>query len=159
MAALEEERPSVEFCVTYLNLEGAVLRRFSETLSREELAAQAESWLDRWLDFALREREHRRQRDASIRTLDFPFPAYRAGQRELAAQVYTAISRKKRLFACLPTGTGKSAAGAVPCSQGHGGGENGQAAVSDGPEYRPAESPAGLGADEGAGAFRPGSAC
>ena len=79
MAALEEERPSVEFCVTYLNLEGAVLRRFSETLSREELAAQAESWLDRWLDFALREREHRRQRDASIRTLDFPFPAYRAG--------------------------------------------------------------------------------
>ena len=114
MAALEEERPSVEFCVTYLNLEGAMLRRFSETLSREELAAQAESWLDRWLDFALREREHRRQRDASIRTLDFPFPAYRAGQRELAAQVYTAISRKKRLFACLPTGTGKSAAVLFP---------------------------------------------
>lgn len=114
MAALEEDCPSVEFCVTYLNLEGEVLRRFSETLSREELTAQAEEWLDLWLDFALRERAHRRQRDESIRALAFPFPAYRAGQRELAAQVYTAISRKKRLFACLPTGTGKSAAVLFP---------------------------------------------
>lgn len=114
MAALEENRPSVECCVTYLNVQGEVLRRFSETLSRDELSVQTEEWLNRWLDFALRERDHRHQRDESIWALAFPFPAYRAGQRELAAQVYTAISRKKRLFACLPTGTGKSAAVLFP---------------------------------------------
>ena len=32
----------------------------------------------------------------------------------MAAQVYTAIARQKRLFACLPTGTGKSAATLFP---------------------------------------------
>ena len=45
---------------------------------------------------------------------------------------------------------------AVSCAEGHGRGQDGQAPVPDRPEYRPAESHSGLGADEGAGAFRPG---
>ena len=116
MAALEEE-PSQRGMLRDLpersggSSAAALLR---DPLPGRTGRLRPEDWLDCWLDFALREREHRRQRDASIRTLDFPFPAYRAGQRELAAQVYTAISRKKRLFACLPTGTGKSAAVLFP---------------------------------------------
>lgn len=114
MAALLEEKERVGFCISYVSLEGELLARFEETLTRGEAEAQTRLWLADYLTFALREEEHRRQRDASLKALAFPYPAYRDGQRELARQVYTAISRQKRLFASLPTGTGKSAAVLFP---------------------------------------------
>ncbi|MDO4483175.1 MAG: hypothetical protein Q4C54_01700 [Clostridia bacterium] len=57
---------------------------------------------------------HHTLRDETLLHLQFPFPEYRQGQREMAAQVYTAIKRQKRLFASLPTGTGKSVATLFP---------------------------------------------
>ena len=59
-------------------------------------------------------RAHRRARNASLRDLVFPFAQYRAGQREMAVQVYTAIRTGRRLFASMPTGTGKTAAVLFP---------------------------------------------
>ena len=48
------------------------------------------------------------QRNASIKTLEFPFKNYRPGQRELAKYCYAVAKKKKRLFVEAPTGIGKT---------------------------------------------------
>ena len=123
MVALEHGAHEVRLAVTYLSPEGEVLRRHEECVAGEKLIAQAEAWLSAYLAFLVRERQHRERRDQSLRELAFPFPEYRQGQRELAVQVYTAVRQKRRLFASLPTGTGKSAAVLFPALKALGEGE------------------------------------
>ena len=127
MTALENARRSVRLCVCYVDAAGEALSRHEETLCADELAAQAQALIAPWLAFALGERAHQRLRDESLSRLAFPFDAYRKGQRELAVQVYTAIRRRKRLFATLPTGTGKSAAVLYPALKAMGEGLCGKA--------------------------------
>lgn len=100
--------------VTYVTEEGVLRAAFPEMLSRGEAASLFFSMLSPFAKWEMQLRTFRQQRDASIKALPFPFPAYRPGQREMAAQVYTAIRLQKRLFATLPTGTGKSAATLYP---------------------------------------------
>ena len=114
MLSSQREDCRVRISVCYVNPKGEPLRSFEETLSAEALKAEMARLLDAYVRFAMREARHRQNRDDTLRTLAFPFDAYRPGQRELAAQVYTAINRRKRLFASLPTGTGKSAAVLYP---------------------------------------------
>lgn len=114
MLAAERRSGAVRINVCYVNEEGAVLCSFEETLTADMLENEMNGMLDPYVRFAVREADHRQRRDASLQCLSFPFDAYRQGQRELAVQVYTAIARKKRLFASLPTGTGKSAAVLYP---------------------------------------------
>lgn len=105
---------AVELHVTYVDEQGIPLRMFVECMERAPLAEVFHTLLAPWLAFAVSERERARLRDVGIRAAGFPFAGYRMGQRELAAQAYTAIVRRKRLFASLPTGTGKSAAVLFP---------------------------------------------
>lgn len=112
--AEEEGASQVRFRVSYVRESGQVLAAFEEQLDREALWEEFQGMLEKYMAFLLAERAHQQRRDASIEALDFPFPQYRQGQREMAAQVYTAIARKRRLFASLPTGTGKSAAVLFP---------------------------------------------
>ena len=114
MLAEEKKCAYVRFSICYVNLEGEVLRSFEERLSAEELKAQMNELLTPYAAHVVREAVHRNLRNQSLQALAFPFDSYRQGQRELAVQVYTAITRKKRLFASLPTGTGKSAAVLYP---------------------------------------------
>ncbi len=53
-------------------------------------------------------------RDRSIRVLDFPYAAYRPGQREMAVAVYKTIRSGGRLFVQSPTGVGKTIAALFP---------------------------------------------
>ena len=126
MVALEFEAPRVRFAVTYVNEAGQLLAEFEEALSREELLAETEALLAPYVTFAVAERTHREARNQTLQSLAFPFPNYREGQREMAAQVYTAIARKRRLFASLPTGTGKSAAVLFPALKALGEGKTGK---------------------------------
>lgn len=114
LLAVSEGIAAAEIRLAYVNEAGELQRAFTETMAREALLPFLTELLAAWLGFAAPERERRRMRDESIRAAAFPFPSYRAGQRELAVQVYTAITRRKRLFASLPTGTGKSAAVLYP---------------------------------------------
>ncbi len=114
MLTAEKQYPAVRISICYVNEAGEVQRSFEEELTADILCAEMKALLEPFVYFAVREAEHREKRDQSLAELPFPFDTYRKGQRELAAQVYTAISRKKRLFASLPTGTGKSAAVLYP---------------------------------------------
>lgn len=104
----------VRFAVSYVNMQGELLRAFEEEMDRQSLGQFMLDLLRPYVAFAMREEQHCQLRNISLKRMQFPFDQYRKGQRELAAQVYTAISRKKRLFASLPTGTGKSAAVLFP---------------------------------------------
>ena len=114
MLAEEQGCTAVRISICYVNEEGEVQISFEEELTAQSLRVEMNELLLPYVRFALREAEHRKLRDESLAALAFPFESYRAGQRELAVQVYTAIQRQKRLFASLPTGTGKSAAVLYP---------------------------------------------
>ncbi len=126
MVALLWNKPQVRICVSYVSLEGEVLAQFEESFTAAALSQQTERWLSDYLVFAMREEAHKQARDMSLQSMGFPYPAYRSGQRELARQVYTAIQRQKRLFASLPTGTGKSAAVLFPALKAMGEGKTGR---------------------------------
>ncbi len=111
----EERRiGSVLVRVVYVDRKGHVRGQFDTPLTAGECHARFltvyEPWLRRWKTI----RRHRRARDASLRHLRFPFGSYRPGQREMAVQVYTAVKLGRRLFASMPTGTGKSVAALFP---------------------------------------------
>lgn len=105
---------AVQLNIAYVTAQGEMVREFSEVFSADRLQADFLGMLIPWAAWQERLMAHVEARDRSLQGLPFPYPAYRPGQREMAAQVYTAISRRKRLYAVMPTGTGKSAAALYP---------------------------------------------
>ena len=108
-AQQESFAPDVKMGVqmTYCNLDTEEIRRFVEQYTVREL----ENWFlgivaeyEKWADFQY---QWRCKRQASIQKLEFPFD-YREGTKELAADVYRTIYRRKNLFIQAPTGTGKT---------------------------------------------------
>ena len=96
---------------------------FTQTHDAAALRALFERQCERFLDWAMREAEHRRARDAALERLRFPHGAFRSGQRELAVAVYRAVRDGRALMAQAPTGIGKTLATLFPalkaCGQGH----------------------------------------
>jgi DNA excision repair protein ERCC-2 len=94
--------------LSYLDLETNRLTEFHEAFSLAELQecfAEATTIYLEWIG-----ERHRwcQQRDQSIHALEFPFPRYRPGQRELAVAAYRVLARGGRLFLEAPTGIGKT---------------------------------------------------
>lgn len=105
--ALQQALDPIGVQMTYCDLDTEQVRRFYESYPFAEL----EAWFDalmaeyqKWADFQY---EWRQKSIASIKKMEFPFD-YRPGQRELVADVYRTILRKKNLFIQAPTGTGKT---------------------------------------------------
>ena len=114
MLCAEQSLDEVTVRISYVTSDGIVRISFDETLTKGEAEQEFMSMLTPYAHWEALQHSYRKSRDAAIASLTFPFETYRPGQREMAIQVYTAISRKKRLFATLPTGTGKSAAALFP---------------------------------------------
>ena len=112
--------------VAYVDRRGRIRMTFDQELSAEECRGRFHELLLPYLRRVRAIRRHLRARDASLRALQFPFESYRAGQREMAVQAYTAIRLGRRLFASMPTGTGKSAAVLFPALKALGEGLTGQ---------------------------------
>ncbi len=104
----------VDIRVVYVTRSGAERGVFAWRMTAEECREVFEELVENYVRRLKLVRAHRRARNASLRDLAFPFVAYRPGQREMAVQVYTAIRTGRRLFASMPTGTGKTAAVLFP---------------------------------------------
>lgn len=64
--------------------------------------------LDQYIDFYKILENIRKERDASLANMEFPFKKYRKGQKELAKYVYAISKNGGRLFVEAPTGIGKT---------------------------------------------------
>lgn len=104
----------VDIRVCYARTTGQVTADFVERWDQGRLKEAFFGLLLPYVSWQKQLLSHIANRNNSLLNLPFPYPAYRAGQREMAAQVYTAIQRRQRLFAVMPTGTGKSAAALYP---------------------------------------------
>lgn len=93
--------------MTYCNLESEEIRYFREIYTYEALTewfGQLMEEYKKWADWQI---AWKKQRQASIHGLEFPFP-YRDGQKKLVGDVYRTILRRKNLFIEAPTGVGKT---------------------------------------------------
>ncbi|MFD1393137.1 ATP-dependent DNA helicase [Lacticaseibacillus jixianensis] len=98
----------VELDLIYYQTTTDQITRFTEVKSAQALADDFEDLLNDFADWLKMRSDIVARRDASIADLPFPFPAYRKGQRELAAAVYRTVANETRLFVEAPTGTGKT---------------------------------------------------
>ncbi len=94
--------------LTYLDLDTGELTEFRNLFTLKELSAFFEHTTTIYLDWLRAHQAWCRQRDESIRSLNFPFARYRPGQRPLAVAAYRTFARGGRLFLEAPTGIGKT---------------------------------------------------
>jgi len=100
----------VEVAVVYFDIDTQQETPLPQWHSAAELRAHFEALCTRYRAWAQAERTHRAARDAHLQAMAFPFPAWRLGQRELAAAVYRTHSAGRVLMAQAPTGIGKTLA-------------------------------------------------
>jgi DNA excision repair protein ERCC-2 len=89
------------------------IARQSETVLRElqdaaTLAALFAAQCERFVAWAEQELAHRVARDEALGALQFPHPAFRPGQRDLAETIFKANSSARCVMAQAPTGIGKT---------------------------------------------------
>ncbi len=112
--------------VAYVDRKGRIHGQFDRLMTARECETRFNDLLLPYIRRMRLVRGHRRARNASLHGLKFPYENYRAGQRNMAVQVYTAIRLQRRLFASMPTGTGKSVAALFPALKALGEGLTGQ---------------------------------
>jgi len=100
--------PKISVQLTYFNLETNDTKQFIKPFEIDELKEFIRELIEKYSVWASFSAKWEKMRDFSIKTLQFPFPAYRRGQRELAVYAYKTIVSGKKLFAQAPTGTGKT---------------------------------------------------
>lgn len=110
----QEKLDTVGVQLTYYQLDTKERKYFTEIFTLETLSRFFFDLVDRYLAWAQIVQSWINTRDASINTLQFPFPSYRRGQRELMIGVYKTIKESNKLFAQAPTGIGKTMATLFP---------------------------------------------
>ena len=108
MLAEQDGLPEVDVQLTYVHADTEEIRILTRCFSFPALRDFFEALVQGYLDWARMTASWGELRDESIRTLEFPFARYRAGQRALTAKTYHALRDGTRLFAQAPTGIGKT---------------------------------------------------
>ena len=113
MVAEQEGLDEIGVQMTYCQMETEEVKRFQYSYQSNELKAWFDEVIRQYEKWAKFQIEWRKERNASIKEIEFPFP-YRKGQRDLAVSVYRTILRKKKLFIQAPTGVGKTISTVFP---------------------------------------------
>ena len=114
LLARERGLDAVTVRLTYCQLESGDTLEHSQPMQRNELETFFQGLIDRYLKWATMLNRWRRLRDATVRSLDFPFAAYRSGQRHMAVLVYRSIRDGGQALVQAPTGIGKTVAALFP---------------------------------------------
>jgi DNA excision repair protein ERCC-2 len=104
----------IQIHLIYLDLDSGRTTAFEQQVTRPDMAAFLDDTLAVYLQWIRELQRWREVRNASIRSLVFPFPQYRPGQRQIAVAAYRTLTRAGRLFIEAPTGMGKTAAVLFP---------------------------------------------
>lgn len=98
----------VELALVYFEIGKQTQTVLTERHAAAALQAFFEQQCERFMAWAAQETAHRAARDAALAALRFPHAGFRAGQRELAENVYKAALSGRCLMAEAPTGIGKT---------------------------------------------------
>jgi len=109
-----EKLENITVQLTYYNIDTDEIKRIKKTYTFSELQNIVLDILKSYRKWALLSYEWAEKRNSSLKSLDFPFDNYRAGQRPLSVSVYNTIKNQDRLFACAPTGIGKTMSTVFP---------------------------------------------
>lgn len=104
----EQGKDQIDLRLTYVHKISGDKKFFKRTFSLVELEDSVRGMIADFAPYARLQVEHGLKRDQSIKKLNFPFPRYRQGQRQLAGAVYKTINEGRTLFANAPTGIGKT---------------------------------------------------
>ncbi|MFD2613146.1 ATP-dependent DNA helicase [Paenibacillus gansuensis] len=108
MYAREHQVQRVSIQLTYVHIRNGGQKRLLKHFTLKELERFVYSVLQSFHPYAELRMNHEERRNASMKKLKFPFPAYREGQRKLAGSVYQTIREGTGLLAKAPTGIGKT---------------------------------------------------
>lgn len=100
--------------LTYFQVDIQKIKRFQIKMTVEELKIFYEDLLLQYEKWALHQINWITKRNETIRNLNFPFPSYRKGQRQMAAFVYRTIQNGGKFFCQAPTGIGKTVSTLFP---------------------------------------------
>ena len=123
--AQEQKPEKIGVQMTYGNLDTEELKFFREEYTLEELRLWYQNLLDRYHKWIAYQLAWKKERNASMSDLEFPFE-YREGQRKIVSGVYHTISTERQIFVQAPTGVGKTMSTIFPAVRavGAGLGEN-----------------------------------
>jgi DNA excision repair protein ERCC-2 len=106
--AQQQALERLEIQLTYLDLTSETQTVFREAFAAADLWQFFQETLSLYRQWVQEQHDWRVLRDASIQSLEFPFSAYRPGQRKLVVSAYHAMQKPSRLFVEAPTGIGKT---------------------------------------------------
>lgn len=106
--------PAVTVRLTYCSLESGDTLELDESLTRDALESFFQGLIERYASWAMTLVRWRQCRDGAIDGLDFPFDAYRHGQRGMAVAVYRTIRDGGQALVQAATGIGKTMAALFP---------------------------------------------
>lgn len=118
--AEQEKLEQIGTRLTYFQTVEEQITTRVRTFSFEELRNFFNDLVKKYEDWLVFQTEWRETRNQSLQALSFPFPEYRAGQRELAGAVYKTIAAQQKLFVEAPTGIGKTMSTLFPAFKGMG---------------------------------------
>jgi DNA excision repair protein ERCC-2 len=104
----------IQLQLTYYQLDTQAIKTFRRSFRLGELEHFFNELVAVYLAWAKMTTTWKIERDQAIRDFDFPYAAYRPGQREMAVAVYKTIRQKALLFIQAPTGVGKTIAALFP---------------------------------------------
>ena len=100
--------------LTYYQIDTGEVREYQRSFAISELALFFEDLVVRYLEWAATVIDWSRRRDESVQDLEFPFAAYRPGQRQMAVEAYRAMRDHSQLLVEAATGIGKTIAVLYP---------------------------------------------
>jgi DNA excision repair protein ERCC-2 len=98
----------------YYQIDTADVREIKRTFRISELEIYFNDLVTRYLEWAATIIDWSGRRDESIKDLDFPFAAYRPGQRQMTVETYRTIRNRGQMLVQAATGIGKTIAVLYP---------------------------------------------
>ena len=110
MYAVQHELKEVGIQLTYCHIDSGEIREQRRTAAAGDLELFFQELIEGFLAWARTIISWCRQRDETIQSLQFPFSAYRPGQRRMAVESYRAVQAGDQLLVQAATGIGKTLA-------------------------------------------------
>lgn len=111
---LENNLQELSVQLRYYNLDTEKIKTIIHRYTIAELELFFYDILNMYIEWAETIINLRKEREASVEKLEFPFSDYRQGQRNFSVAVFRTIKEGKKIFAQAPTGVGKTISALFP---------------------------------------------